>query len=301
MKVSSVPFAVAREAVSASAWSVAAADGMDTPLTAQLEHWDPALRVRVHNEVRVDREQLRAETGLCRTARVRLCAGWYCHGTRTRELVFRHEFDLSSGSEVKLAPAIVLPGSSLARRVTLENYLVVVAAGIDGVLTAARLPGSVIWAFNQDLVLESQHSRFPVEWADFETSVYGNSAAWALAWDPQDLDCSTLGGVTLLLNQAHPVTAPLLREEPPSETSRILWETIHFDVARQLIEGALANDEFVEHAEAYDDGTLGATIRRMISVHLPHYEIGNLRALRSSSPTQFQTLLQTSLRIFRER
>ncbi|PRP93150.1 hypothetical protein ENSA5_44890 [Enhygromyxa salina] len=300
MKSTSLPFVVARQAVSATAWIAGKPQAPDKPLTEQLDDWDSAAKLPVHTELRIEPSRLRAETGLEWGSRLRLCSGWHCEATRTREVLHTHDvvLDESAAQELVVTPSFSLLGPSLARSVRLESRLVLVEAGPGSSRIAAKIPGSILWAFEQELVLEGQKSRFPMEWADFRSSVYSDDAAWALDWDPQELECSTLGGVKLLLNQSHRVTAPLLRESPPSDAAKLLWDTIHFDIARQLVEGALTNDDFVENSGHYGEGTLGATVRRMIEVHFPYHNITTLRALVVRSRTQFETLLQASLRMY---
>ncbi|GEM_PF-815223 len=300
MKTSSLPFAVARTAISTTAWLTGTPQTPDGLLKEELDHWDASVEFAVYNELYIDSSLLQTETGLAAGSRLRLCTGWYCEATRTREIVHRHEIVLeeSAGAVIEINPSFTVSGRGLARSVQLESRLVLVEAGPGSSRTAARIPGSVLWAFNQGLVLEGQHARFPMEWADFRTSVYQDDAAWALDWDPQDLECSTLGGIKLLLNQCHPVTAVLLRETPPSDAAQILWATIHFDVARQLIEGALTNDDFVTNSDYYAEGTLGATLRRMMNVYFHAHEIVTLQALVTRSRTQFETLLQANLGMY---
>ena len=72
-------------------------------------------------------------------------------------------------------------------------------------------------------------------------------------------------------------------------------------LARQLVLGALSNDAFVSESEAFHDGTLGATIRRMLRTYFPHDSSPTLRSLRDRNPAQFETRLQASLRAFEQR
>ena len=138
-----------------------------------------------------------------------------------------------------------------------------------------------------------------MEWADFSTSIYPDEAAWALDWDPNELEASTFGGMRLLLNQAHPQAATLLKESPPSPAARIIWDALQLDVARQLAVGALLNDQFVESASTFDEGSIGASVRHLLRTHFPHESLPTLRALLQRSPNLFESRLQASLRAYR--
>lgn len=301
MKVTSPPFPLARDGIQPSAWVSGDQFAPGEPLREVLVDWDPSIDLSMHIQISIEPDILALETGLAPKSLLRLAAGWYCESTRTRDRGAAYTFELPhTGSAERLTTTLTLNvrGTSIAQAILLESRLLLVAAAAASSRIAAREPGSVLWYHAQRCDLEDSRSRFPMEWADFRTSIYPEDAAWALDWDPHDLDASTLGAVRLLLNQRQPKTASLLREDPPSEASQILWETIRFDVGRQLIEGALANEDFVHDPKRYEHGTLGATLRRMFIVHFPHHDIATLAALANRSRVQFESLLQANLRLY---
>lgn len=301
MKVTSPPFTLARHGIQASAWVSGDQLAPGEPLRERLVDWDPSIDLSMHIQIFIEPDILALETGLAPKSLLRIAVGWYCESTRTRDRGSAHTFELPhAGSAERLTATLSLhiSGTSLAQAILLESRLLLVAAAARSSPTAAREPGSVLWYQTQRCDLEDSRSRFPMEWADFRTSIHPEEAAWALDWDPHDLDASTLGAVRLLLNQRQHKTASLLRTDPPTEASQILWETIRFDVARQLIEGALANEDFVRDAERYEHGTIGATLRRMFVVHFPHHDIATLAALANRSRVQFESLLQAQLRLY---
>lgn len=301
MRVSSPPFMVVRSGVAASAWVAGSPLDPEEPLGELIGDWDPSIDLSLHTQLFLEPDLLATETGLTPGSLLRLAVGWFCESTRTRELGSEYTFELPAPGTMNRIPVTMtleVSGSSIARALLLEARLLLVAAAPTSAPTAAREPGSVLWYHAQRCALEDSRSRFPMEWADFRTSIHPDEAAWALDWDPHDLEASTLGAVRLLLNQRQPMTARLLREDPPSEASQMLWETIRFDVARQLIEGALANEEFVRDPNRYEHGTIGATLRRMMTVNFPQHDIRTLAALAGRSRAQFESLLQANLRLY---
>jgi hypothetical protein len=300
MRALSAAFAVVRKSVQASSW-IASDGGLDLEGGAQAV-WDPSVDIDVSRSVTIDMDAFVTETGLYEGTTVRLCAGWFCDRTRTREVIDHRNVEVRrTGSLHELFVRVEAPGSSLAHAVSLETRVILVARAEGSSPIAARIPGSVLWEDRNVVDLEGLGSRFPTEWADFATSVYPEEAAWALDWSPQDLDCSTLGAIRLLLNQKHAVVSELLRENPPSMAAKLVWDAIRVDVARQLVLGALSNDDFVNAPDAFHDGTLGATIRRMLRTYFPHDGIPTLRSLRERNPAQLETRLQASLRAFDQR
>jgi len=299
MRTSSPGFATVRTSVTASPWLTVNSGSDVVALGDRSESWDPAVDVAAERIITIDFKTLRAETGLDIGSRVRLAVGWFCERTRTREVAEYADLRLSqSEAEVKRALRVNLPGSSLAHAVELETRLVLVSAASESHAVAARMPGAVLWQHTHHLLLEGSGSRFPMEWADFSSSVYSDDAAWALDWDPHDLEGSTYGSVRLLLNHRHERVAALLRERPPSDAARVLWDALRFDIARQLITGALENETFIENPAMYPDGTLGATLRRMLSTYFPHDSVKTLKALVAQNPTRFETALQAGLSAF---
>jgi hypothetical protein len=301
MKVSSPPFAVVRNGVQASAWVAGNPLDPGEPLGELITDWDSSIALSLHSQLSLEPDLLGTETGLAPGSLLRLVVGWFCESTRTRERGSEYTFELPAPGTTDRIPVTMMlevSGSSIARALLLEGRLLLVAAAPMSAPTAASEPGSVLWYHAQRCELEDSRSRFPMEWADFRTSIHPEDAAWALDWDPHDLDASTLGAVRLLLNQRHPRTASLLREDPPSEASQLLRETIRFDVARQLVEGALGNVEFVRDPDRYEHGTIGATLRRMMAVSFPHHDVRTLAALASRSRMQFESLLQANLRLY---
>jgi hypothetical protein len=300
MKVSSPGFATVRRAIVPGSWFSADAEDDISPLGADMEGWDPSIGISVRRVVTIDLAQLRSETGLAIGSRLRLAGGWFCERTRTREVTDYFNLALTARGAEKSQHTLTVtaPGSDMANTLMLETRLVLISRADPSLSIAPRLPGSVLWGDRQAVQLESSQSRFPMEWADFETSIYRDSAAWALDWDPHDLECSTLGAVRLLINQKHERVAGLLRQRPATDEALLLWDALRIDIARQLITGALSNELFLRNPNVFGDGTLGATIRRMIATHFPHDSIGALKALADRSPTQFEAALQASLRAY---
>lgn len=288
-------FSLARASIQASPWIPSGE--LDLDGRAQ-RVWDPSVDVEVSRTLTVATDALIEETGLEEGSVVRLCAGWFCERTRTREVTDQIDLRLERASTIReLSLRVEAPGSSLAHAVVLETRVVLVTPNEGSSPISATMPGSVLWEDHSVLDLEGLGSRFPTEWADFTTSIYPDEAAWALDWSPQDLGCSTLGAVRLLLNQKHPASE-LLRQDSPSPAAKLVWDVIRLDIARQLIMGALANDDFVREPEEFAEGTLGATVRRMIRTYFPHESIPTLRSLGARNPALLESRLQASLRAF---
>jgi hypothetical protein len=77
-------------------------------------------------------------------------------------------------------------------------------------------------------------------------------------------------------------------------------EAIRYDVARVLVRGALQNEEFASGPPTYEEDTVGAILRRMLTTYFPWKTVQGLRQMLQENPDQLDCLLQDSLRLFKE-
>ena len=68
---------------------------------------------------------------------------------------------------------------------------------------------------------------------------YPDNAAWALDWNPDDLEVPVLGGLRLLVNSGHDTLPDLLRSGMRDPRTHAVRSFVMFDVARALVTGAL--------------------------------------------------------------
>jgi hypothetical protein len=71
-----------------------------------------------------------------------------------------------------------------------------------------------------------------------------------------------------------------------------------FDVARALVEGALANDRFIEQPEGYEDGSVGRMLFELLAACWPGVPMTSLAARRRTEPARIEAELQAHLRLF---
>jgi hypothetical protein len=165
---------------------------------------------------------------------------------------------------------------------------------------APALVGSVLWLSSKTLALEGQAAQFPMETGDFEKSSWlPRGAAWYLEWNPSAPEDSFLGTVALHLNTAHPAVQELARShEADSGPAAIFRSIIHYDVARQLISGALASPEFLEahESESFPGGSVGEYVRSLIGRLFPMTDFRSIASEQRTQPGLFEAELQMRLR-----
>lgn len=84
---------------------------------------------------------------------------------------------------------------------------------------------------------------------------------------------------------------------PTAEASAIR-SAIYFDVAKSLIVGALASEDFVERNGDFGEGSCGMIVCAMIHMLFPGDGISGLAAAAAQRPDHFNTDLQGRLRLF---
>jgi hypothetical protein len=282
------PFRVAGDAVvGVEPWRIS--DG-DELLGGRIEHWDPELRLGLDRTVTVDLGALLSETGIDSAADLALAAAWRSTRTRLRAagtIVALHDRD---GDAVTLA--IEVPGRLTGGSLQLETMVVRTTAPTADAPLVARRPGSILWRDAVAVELEGQAARFPTSVVDFETIPgLDPDASWALEWSPNDLDQPVLGGLRVLVNARRDaiVAAAGWRSDPASLAIRSM---IFFDVARSLVTGALANEEFVTGGREFEPDTVGRMLSDLLDRFWPGAAPAVLARRMAETPHRFESELQ---------
>ena len=72
---------------------------------------------------------------------------------------------------------------------------------------------------------------------------------------------------------------------------------MRFDLLRQIIEGALESDEFVDGID-YPPGTVGASMRMALRLAFGAQPLETVRALRRTARSEFEVRVQAASRLF---
>lgn len=195
-------------------------------------------------------------------------------------------------------------GESLAREVALDTCLVLVDPGEDHGSLAPTLPGSVLWKDRTDIIIEGMGARFPVETTRFPSGK--SAAAWSLEVSGA-LEQPFLGGIRLYLNSDNPAVKKLLSGSMDEEASRLFRSAMYHDAGRQLLAAALTNEEFLSTltatppgASPFAEDTVGHALWSGLTVFFRDIPVTDLSRLMTTSPAEFETLVQHRLEIFRE-
>jgi len=277
------------ERVSAGAWT----DEHGREL-ATLEEWDYTTPVRLRREVEVDVAGVRGDCGL-EEEPLACIVVWRASKTGLRGAGAGAEL---SGPRVREVMEVGLEGPELGGVLHLTTRVVLGAGTTPRPLTA-RLPGTVLWQDTAAIALEGSAARFPMEVLDFHAArLPAADAPWYLDWprDGERFEEPMLGALRLFLNSRHPAIGALVSGEMDAATAGAVTSMMRLEVARTMLVGALAEDDFVEGTAEYPDGSVGAALHTMIGLYWPDESPGSLRSQLRAAPQAFEAQLQERLR-----
>ncbi|MDX1883239.1 hypothetical protein [Mycolicibacterium sp. 120270] len=125
-----------------------------------------------------------------------------------------------------------------------------------------------------------------------QTLHYPDNAAWALDWNPDELEAPVLGGLRLIVNSAHDALPDLLRSGSADPRTHAVRSFVMFDVARALVLGALGNERFVENPESFEEGSVGRMLSDLIATCWPGVPVPTLRSRSLDESPRFNAELQ---------
>ncbi len=265
-------------------------------LPAALPRWDYATAIVMRRRVVVDVAGTLADCQLHSSARLAATAVWRSTSTGLRGASELRPLNLD---ERTVELALDIDGSVLGGVLVVRTHVVLADPGRRaGPLTPTR-EGAILWSDEASVLLEGEAARFPVALVDFERFPLATpGAAWYLDVRRGALDHSTLGSLCLYLNASNPQVVRATQASNDDAGVRAIVSALRYDITRGLVNVALDDDEFMRAPEAYADGTLGATLRRLLQTIAPDQTVESLHGLRERGPGEFECMLQARVRLF---
>jgi hypothetical protein len=265
-------------------------DGKDLP--ARLSDWDPATDLHLFRDVVIDEAKLVESAALDSDAEVVLFTTVRSDATGLRVAGRPAKVDLHGEAESRHQISLDVRGSSLGGTITVRTALVWLA-GENASGLGPTLAGSELWSHEVRCVLEGDSARFPVSAAPFsELPALDPAAAWTLDWEPSRLEEPVLGAVRLLVNSEHNRVRESVLSGSEGPGADVVRALVHFEVARTLISAALANEEFLDAPESFDEGSTGRAISDLIRLNWEESP-SVLAAKMRDYPRQFEMELQS--------
>lgn len=279
------------DAVVAEEWR----DAEGVPVGDRLEHWDPFTDVDLVRVVSIDLDAVRTSCLLGPDSAFALTASGYSGRTRLAVEGPAVELGMLEG-RVQAPLTIAVPGVTSGGRLDLRTRLVLRSGGESPSPISPRRAGSVLWSQETRLALEGGAARFPVGTADF-TSIarFPDNAAWALDWNPEDLEVPVLGGLRLLINTADPLLVGALRTGSSDPRAALIRSFVTFDVARSLAHSALRNERFVAAPESFEAGSVGRMLSELITACWAGTPMRTLVARSIEDPARLDAEIQAHI------
>ena len=257
------------------------------PLPSMLPHWDYGVDLRLVRNVSIAVTALRSDCCLPPDAPLHAVAVWRSTGSTVRGRGPSVPI-AGSGEPMEFSLSAEVPGKLLAEDVVISTQIVLVKAFESPDVLAPRYPGSILWQDSMRVVVEGTGSRFPVEVVDFAIVHWAPyRAAWFLSWNSKDLDEPFLRNVRLFVNEGHWSVVEAVQATAPTPEQAVIQSAMYYDVGRQLIRGALSNDDFISSPDEYPEGSTGRAILRMLRLFFRGDTLSGLRKMMYNRPEHF--------------
>lgn len=282
----------ATSTVTASPWTMVHTDG-EIPLPDKLEDWDYNLDLNLRQVVQVDLDAIRTQCRLPQEAPLDLCVVWRSSGSG----LFGRATSVRLDRSGEHALDAVIAGSAAGGIVDVDTVVVLARAHDGGDPLAPHRAGSVLWQQRSTVQLQGNASQFPISVVDFSRTSLPDNAGWHLEINGS-LDSAAMGSLLLLINEQHkPVAEAFGNAGKPRPADRLVLSAVYADVARAMIEHALAVDDFDDETE-YEQETLGTMLRDIFRKIFGETTVKDVRLRAKDSPAIVATTVQAAVSIF---
>lgn len=258
--------------------------------------WDASVDVRVSRTLHFDGEHFMRGAGLGQGARVRLVAGFECEHARSRSFPWRRNVALPSSFEGSLE--VTAHASRLACSVDFMVGAILLSPGKNPSPVAANVAGAWLWLDRTSFALQGSGGRFPMEWVAFRSSGLPPNATWFLDWPSQDWTAPALGTLRLLLNSDNGVARKVMGLPEHDARRKLVIQAARLDVAKQLVIAALSSDDFFTDIDHFVEGSVGFSVRLLMTIAFPHDQPKTLRERLIHQAGEFHAQLQDGLGAF---
>ncbi|MGW4354065.1 hypothetical protein ACWELJ_18460 [Nocardia sp. NPDC004582] len=291
MQVRALPYRIPDAcAIDAHQWRLDL-DGGEIPMPEAYPHWDYQTVLTLRRQVEIDLGRVISESKLAPGTPLALAVVWTATGSSLRGTGARIPLTADGPVEV----VVVLPGADLGGTLQLDTILVLSERRIGSDRpVAARRAGSVLWSDRHSIRLQGDAPQFPMAIIDFENTTYPDDAGWYLEIG-SNLEAATMGSLLLLVNERKRVIASALENAAkPRAQDQVALSMVYIDVARTMIEHALAQPDF-EDSMTYPDDSLGATFQALFARLFPSTTISEIRTLAARSPSRLASDVQAAI------
>ncbi|MGC5163018.1 hypothetical protein ACLQ3J_09875 [Rhodococcus sp. DT1] len=272
-------------------------NGLALEVGDHIPDWDYNTNLSLSRRIHVDVGSLTEEVALPIGTDYAISVVWSASGSSQRAQAYREV--INGEGAIEVAVEFVLVGADLGGTVELETSLTL-AEDLDNAPDfAPRLGGSLLWVDTKTLRLQGEAPQFPIAVVDFAATDFPEGAGWYLQIG-RNLEAAAMGALLLCINEATPGAANAFKNAGnPQMVDAAIVSAVYADVARTMIEYALANPEFDDYLEFPDD-SLGAILQSLVQKCFPDSSLDDLRKQRENSPAWFSSAIQGAVRVFED-
>jgi hypothetical protein len=248
--------------------------------------WDYLTQLEFYREMKLDGVRVRSVCDLEPTTPLELIVTAHCPAARFRRVAYREAIP---GESWERSITFAMPSQEIAEGLRLETEIILMRARPTAARFSARYLGSRLFSESVQIDLEGVQSRMPLEYARFSQQLPWLDAPMA----PWYVDCGT--------GELH---APVMRDlrvflnsDQPAFVSAAQHGDIHIiallkaEIARQLLQTALADDEFLSGNTDYEEGTLGQAAIRVLRLCFRDRKPAEVLNIARQNANRFQAML----------
>lgn len=283
---------LADDTVQAGPWQVALDDGEFRDAADYLPDWDIASSIRLRRSLRVDHTAASTQTGIKPSdLRLAVVATVGTAGGRLpRYVPTRQRLDIDpAGAETLIDLSVA--GVALSKVVRLTTEVVLAKVPTDAGELAPHHLGDRLWRQHDNIRVEGEELRFPIEAVDFGgllADATAEAAPWLVHWMPGEWTSDFHGAFRLFLNSANPEVQRAIEEE-----NALVLQAMMADVMSQLCESLLRETDPAaeEIIKGCDSGTVGAQARSWLELAWPGRDLSYVRSVLDNTPSIFRAAL----------
>jgi len=268
------------------AWHYRIGSGDWLRAEAGVAGWDYLAQLEFHRDIEVDGLRARSACGLESETPVDIVVTAHCPAARFRQIVYRTLVPEGSWAG---AMTFAVPSTEIAEQVRLDTEIILTDKRPAAARLTARYPGSRLFSESIQLEIEGTRSRLPLESASFarQLSYLGAPRAhWYVDCGSGDLHAPVMRGLRVYLNSDQPEFA-----DAAQRGDQAVLALLKADIARNLLEAALADESFQAGNLDFGEGTLGEAAVRVLRLCFRDTKPTDVLALAKRDASRFQAIV----------
>jgi hypothetical protein len=248
--------------------------------------WDYLAQLEFQREIEVDGTRARSTCGIEAEAPIDLVVTAHCTTARFRQVVYRMRLPPAPWAG---AVACAIPSAELAEQVRLDTEIVLKGERLAAKKLTAHYAGSRLFYETTQIEIEGARSRMPLESASFtqQLSYLGAPRApWYVDCGGGELHAPVMRALRVFINSDQPEFA-----DAAKRGEQTVLAMLKADIARNMLEVALADDTFQAGNFDFAEGTLGEAAARVLRLCFRDMKPSDVLGLARKDASRFQAII----------